>query len=897
MGLDWVQNESVKLLTLPAKEFLLGFLNTIIVDKVCPEFLRKALVIPLYKKRGSIFDTDNYREVWVLSMVIKLIDASFDYDLKRLLEHQRLLQAIQSGSSRTLTCGMNIQIYVNVQVDAKIENKEIHIAIIDIVKAYPTVSYSGLVHSLRSIGVDEHTIKRMMLIYTRYIAIIRTPHGLTEKVVLGRGSLAGSKAAVDLFILFMDMLFRQLSISGLGYKITYNKDSVTVPATAIVDDLTLFAESRCDLQKLLDIVSRFFNFYGMVISPKKHKSTYTTNKLAEDNDKEDGCFEETIYITEASGERTPIERVACNVPIRSVGYDLTGEMDWTAHSIRILMKSQNILRELRGKWTPLQSKVLLVNSDVWGLITYSADVVPFNEKDLKKLQTLAKKAVCYPAMSASFAADILSLPPSYLGMSLGNISDIVTARLIAGMCMALNSENTICSKSTDFIWRKIQFYANHGAYPLERFVPSPEWKKLPKQFSVISKRLQELSITLKRYKPHSELENIPIKEFLSYQDIIPHRKMGHIISMLLSRNYKKMKHISRWFARRDGASSMLQKVINRNIQIFAPDLEKIKPAESILGIRGIGGKKEKRWSDVTYNSMINFLDKGAKRYSTNSHVLANTHKIAKVVFKGTKCVATDGSMGLDGSTSSNLGVITDTDLSIFANIRGRQSVPRAEAKAALLVLKNFDRNRPLKLYMDAKSIVDTIIKYQECKLDWVYWKKRKNRSVLKEIVHYLEKRTAPTVIKFVKAHTGSTDSASLLNDKADNIAKGKLSSNVKLLVEESVGFVDKYYISEDDCLFEGNLFSLIKSKLRSERAINTIKDFTSARNFDMGGFALKPSTASLRIAPAQGLRYFMMKLFTNTLPTFVVMNKRYPHLYECTDWGGHPTEVLFSKNF
>ena len=599
MGLDWVQNESVKLLTMPAKKFLLGFLNTMIVDKVCPEFLRKALVIPLYKKRGSVFNTDNYREVWVLSMVIKLIDANFDYDLKRLLEHKRLLQPIQSGSSRTLTCGMNIQIFVNIQVDAKMSDKEIHIAIVDIIKAYPTVSFSGLAHSLRSIGVDEYTIERAMLIYTKYIAIIRTPHGLTPKVHLGRGSLAGSKAAVDLFILFMDMLFRQMAKSGLGYKITYQKKSITIAGTAIVDDLTLFAESREVLQKLMDIVSHFFNFYGMQISPKLRKSTYTTNRLAERNDEEDGLILETVFITDPFGIRIPIERVASNIPIRSVGYDLTGELDWTAHSLRILLKSQNILRELQGKCAPLQSKTLLVNSDVWGLITYSADVVPFNVKDLSRLQTLAKKAVCYPAMSASFAADILSLPPSYLGMSLGNINDIVSARLIAGMNIALNSENVICAKTTDFVWWKIQFFANKGAYPLEKFVPSPEWKKLPLQFSIISKKLQELSITLKRLKPYSDLGNVPIQEFLSYQEIVPHKKLDSTISMLLARNYSKMKHISRWFAPDENNSILMQSVANKRFVLQDSHLKEIKPAESILCIKGVGDKKEELWNKET----------------------------------------------------------------------------------------------------------------------------------------------------------------------------------------------------------------------------------------------------------------------------------------------------------
>ena len=883
MGLDWVQNESVKLITPPAKKFLLGFLNTIIVDKVCPEFLRKALVIPLYKKRGSVFETDNYREVWVLSMVIKLIDANFDYDLKRLLEHKRLLQPIQSGSSRTLTCGMNIQIYVNIQVDAKMSDKEIHMAIVDVVKAYPSVSFSGLAHSLRSIGVDENTIKRVMLIYTRYVAIIRTPHGLTEKVYLGRGSLAGSKAAVDLFVLFMDMLFRELAKSGLGYKITYKKDSINIPATAIVDDLTLYAETRKDLQKLIDIVSHFFNFYGMVISPKIHKSTYTTNRLAEKLDEEDGLLEETVYITDVSGTKIPISRVASNRAIRSVGYDLTGELDWSAHSLRILVKAQNTLRDLQGKWAPLQSKSLLVNSDVWGLITYSSDVVPFDFKDLKKLQTLAKKAVCYPAMSASFAADILSLPPSYLGMSLGNISDIVTARLIAGMNMALNSENIICSKSTDMIWRKIQFYANKGAYPLEKFIPSPEWKKLPRQFSLISQKLQELSITIKRKEPHCCLGDVSIRELLSYQDITPHRRVEPIIWKLEERNYMKMKHVSRWFAESKSAPSPMQIVIDRKIRVYDSDLRKIKPVESILDIKGIGRKKEKLWNDVAHRAILKFLEKGSQRYSTVDNGKVNSNMVIKKVFSEACCVASDGSKGLDGSTLSNLGIATDSNNSIFATIKGRQSVPRAEAKAALVVLKNFPPDKPLTLFMDAKSIVDTIIKHDEGLLEWVYWKKRKNRSVLKEIIHFIEERTASTSISYIKAHTGALDEASTLNDKADRLAKGELVPDVHITVEESLDFVDNYYISENGCLFEGNVFSFIKKKLRGERACNTLIEFASARNFDMEGFVLKPSTASLRLAPAQGLRYFTMKMFTSTLPTFSVMSKRYPHLYENTD--------------
>lgn len=110
--------------------------------------------------------------------------------------------------------------------------------------------------------------------------------------------------------------------------------------------------------------------------------------------------------------------------------------------------------------------------------------------------------------------------------------------------------------------------------------------------------------------------------------------------------------------------------------------------------------------------------------------------------------------------------------------RGNKTNQRAELfaiyVALVLIKKNFNYNR-IKIYTDSEYSIKSLTIWNKI---WEEngWKTSNNKPVentdlIKPIVDILNKQKGKVIFVHVRSHTGSTDSISLGNEKADQLAK------------------------------------------------------------------------------------------------------------------------------
>ena len=263
-------------------DWLWELLREVWKTKQVPQEWKNATLIPLHKKDRKV--CDNYRGIALLSIPGKVLSLILLERLQAIIDPQLLESQCGFRKGR----GTIDQIWLTRQIVERAAEygTAAHLCYVDLTKAYDSVDRNALIAILKSYRVPCHLIDIIKEMYTDTWCLVKTAEGSSEEFRVESGVRQGCVLSPLLFNCFMDKILREtLEATPGGWSIdytttkglflTYREKTPTttdIQNVQYADDLTLVAESREDLQVMVDTLDRVCTKWGMAINGAKTKT-------------------------------------------------------------------------------------------------------------------------------------------------------------------------------------------------------------------------------------------------------------------------------------------------------------------------------------------------------------------------------------------------------------------------------------------------------------------------------------------------------------------------------------------------------------------------------------------------------------------------------------------------
>ena len=161
----------------------------------------------------------------------------------------------------------------------------VHLCFVDLTKAYDSVDRTALVAVLRSYGVLHQLVDIIQELHTDTRCDVRTADGVSDDFQVKSGVRQGCVLSPLLFNCFMDRILKEATeVMDGGLHVEYStsgglflsyRDKTTaltcIQDVLYADDLTMVAETRRELQHMLNVLDQACSRWGMTISTGKSK--------------------------------------------------------------------------------------------------------------------------------------------------------------------------------------------------------------------------------------------------------------------------------------------------------------------------------------------------------------------------------------------------------------------------------------------------------------------------------------------------------------------------------------------------------------------------------------------------------------------------------------------------
>lgn len=223
---------------------------------------------------------------WPLTIIVAfsgLFSRLLNSRLATVVECHQLLGEIQQGFRKTRRGSANSFILNTVIQKATSEGKKVHMAFLDLHKAYDTVSRPLLWSKMEKMGLGGNFFSSIKALYNGD-NFVTTINGVrTRPIYLGRGLRQGCSLSPILFALYIMDWGNDVNLSGEGFKL----GGVVISGLFFADDVILLSRTAEGLKRLLDLSSRNVKALKMSISGSKSQvisGFFDTWDLYDDDD-------------------------------------------------------------------------------------------------------------------------------------------------------------------------------------------------------------------------------------------------------------------------------------------------------------------------------------------------------------------------------------------------------------------------------------------------------------------------------------------------------------------------------------------------------------------------------------------------------------------------------------
>ena len=224
--------------------------------------------VALVHKRGLRELLGNYRPLTVIVSLSGLYSRLLNERLTAAVEAHDLLGEIQNGFRKGRMGSDNSFVLDSILWKGRAKKQKVHLAFIDLTKAYDMVDRGILWSTLTGFGFGGQFLSTLKAIYTGD-SVQAVVNGVsTRPVYLRRGLRQGCSLSPMLFALYIASMGQAVTLSSEGFRV----GGVVVSGLLFADDLVLVARDAGGLLRLLSLVKRHTDVLRMEINTEKDKS-------------------------------------------------------------------------------------------------------------------------------------------------------------------------------------------------------------------------------------------------------------------------------------------------------------------------------------------------------------------------------------------------------------------------------------------------------------------------------------------------------------------------------------------------------------------------------------------------------------------------------------------------
>lgn len=252
--INWVETKGI------THELYAAFNLWLAIQRV-PDQLKENKTILIPKGNTDQSQIKNWRPITISSMILRTYNKILGYRMNRVFKTSDK----QVGFKPVNGCGINIAWLHSLLKHARRNKNSIYACLIDVSKAFDSVSHESITRALKRNGAPSAFIDLVIDQYTNASTLITYEDAKSQKINILCGVKQGDPLSSILFNLVIDELFDVLkddhgySIQGIGQ----------TNARCFADDLCLVSSTRIGMGELLKKTSSFLEARGLAVNPAK----------------------------------------------------------------------------------------------------------------------------------------------------------------------------------------------------------------------------------------------------------------------------------------------------------------------------------------------------------------------------------------------------------------------------------------------------------------------------------------------------------------------------------------------------------------------------------------------------------------------------------------------------